>query len=140
MANGDPIAEEQILDLARMRMYRETLLCHAAHAIDTDVQFYALDRLRIASQADSTDPGAGSRTYVLPGGIRMESEHRPTILLMDYLIAASPRSVPLLQAAEHLERHGIPFDAELLVLLLRLVVSRMVELQTWQAPIARRDH
>ena len=138
LADGDPLAEEQLLDFVRMRTYRETLLCHAGRPIDRDLRLDAFDRLRLASQAEAGGGEAGPRVYTLPSGIQIQSEHPPTIALMEFLIAAWPESVPITETRAFLEANGIAFDGELLTLLLRLIVARMVDLHAWAAPVSRR--
>jgi SAM-dependent methyltransferase len=139
IANGDPIVQEQILDFARMRMYRETLLCHADRKVSSEVCLETLDRMRVASQAKSS-PGEGSvlRVFTLPGGIRMESQHAGTVVLMECLIEAWPQSVPFTQLKELLASKGIVLDQEFPTVMLRLAVARMVEFHTWAAPVSRR--
>jgi SAM-dependent methyltransferase/methyltransferase-like protein len=137
LAGGDRIAQEQILDFVRMRMYRETLLCRADHTISGDVCVEAFSRLRFGCAADSV-PGEGAvlRVYTLPGGLRMKSQHPGTVQLMETLIDSWPRSIPFAELEERLAAHGIVFDAEFLTLLLRLVVSRFVQVHAWQAPVS----
>jgi hypothetical protein len=139
LADGDPIAKEQILDFARMRMYRETLLCHADRSVSIELCLEAFSRLRMASQAKSS-PGEGAvlRVFTLPGGIRMESQHAGTVELMESLIEAWPQSVPFTQLGEVLAAKGIALDAEFSTVLLRLVVARMVELHAWAAPVSNQ--
>jgi len=144
LAKGDPIAEEQTLDFARMRMYRETLLCRADAAIRRDVDLRALKHLRLASPAqpapaadlDTETPGL--RVYTMPDDNRVECRHAGTILLMDLLVAAWPESVPMETVEQFFAGNGVPVDAEFLTMLFRLVISRMVRLSTWQAPVSRR--
>ena len=101
---GDPIVEEQTLDFARMRVYRETLLCGDGCAVDGDLCLEAFVRLRLASQAESSaGDGAGVRVFTLPGGIRMETGDAGTVELMEYLIEAWPRPVPFAELTEFLE-------------------------------------
>jgi SAM-dependent methyltransferase len=139
LANGDLIAQEQILDFARMRMYRETLLCHTDCTVSADLCLEAFSRLRLASQAESS-PGEGAvlRIFTLPRGLRMESQHAGTIAVMETLIAAWPQSVPFAQLEETLAAKGIAFDAELFTLLLRLTIARFVQLHAWEAPVSSR--
>lgn len=129
MAGGDRVAEEQIYDFARMRMYRETLLCHRERAVSGELCLEAVTRMRLASAARASD-GAGDvlRVFTLPGGIRMESRHAGTVRLMETLIAAWPRSVPFAELAVE--------DGAFFKLLLQLVVARMVELHVWQPPVS----
>ena len=136
LAAGDRVVEEQIYDFARMRMYRETLLCHADRAVSGEMCVEAFTRMRLASQATASD-GEGDvlRVFTLPGGIRMESRHRNTVLLMETLIEAWPRSVPFAELMETLGASGVEAGGEFFKLLLQLVVARMVELHVWQAPV-----
>ncbi|ADW69270.1 methyltransferase regulatory domain-containing protein [Granulicella tundricola] len=150
-ANGDPIAEEQSLDHARMRMYRETLLCHQGHDITWDLRLDALAHLRLSSRAELQPPAAsdedddaeyddGSRNYKLPDalhkGAGMDTRSPALILIMDHLIAAWPESVPMAQIERLLAGQGITFTAELVTLLLRLIFARMIHLHTWAAPVS----
>jgi SAM-dependent methyltransferase len=138
LADGDAIAEEQILDFARMRSYRETLLCHAACAVDKGLGLEAFGRLRLASQAESSaGEGDGLRVFTISGGMRIESRDAGMIAAMEYLIEAWPRSVAFAELAVFLEAKGVVLHAEFLKLLLRLAVSRMIELHAWEAPVSR---
>jgi len=140
--DGDRIAEEQFFDFARMRVYRETLLCHAEREWIGDLRLEALARMRLASPAESV-PGTGADlkslgVYTVPGGAEMKSQHRPTVELMEYLIEAWPESVPWAEVEGFLAAKGVAVDAELMKLLLQLVVTRMIELHAWAAPVSRR--
>jgi SAM-dependent methyltransferase len=138
LANGNLLAEEQILDFARMRRYRETLLCHSAATISTDLRLGAFPLLRFSSPAvysPGQRPGLG--VFSLPGGTQMESEHPATIAIMKFLIEAWPASIPFVQLGTFLDQQGIVRDAELYTLLLRLVVSHMIRLRAWPAPVSR---
>ena len=138
MSHHDPIAQEQVLDFARMRMYRETLLCHAERPLSTDLSIDLLDRLYLSSPVTSS-PGKDSvlRIYTLPGGVRMESSHPPTVALLEHLVAARSQALPFLDLATFLSSQGMELDAEFFRLLFQLVVSRMVELHGWAAPVSR---
>jgi SAM-dependent methyltransferase len=144
LAKGDPIAEEQTLDFARMRMYRETLLCHADLAVRRDVDLRALKHLRLASPAQPSpaeDPDTrppGLRVYTMPDENCIECYHTGTILLMDLLVAAWPESISMQTVEQFLADNGVAVDAELLTMLFRLVISRMIRLNAWQAPVARQ--
>jgi SAM-dependent methyltransferase len=139
IAGGDRVAQEQILDFARMRTYRETLLCHADCRVSGDLRLDALGKLRLSSQASaSAGEGAVLRVFTLPGGIRMESRDAGTVVLMERLIEAWPESVPWLRVEEMLAEAEIAMDGEFFRLLARLVVARMVELHAWAAPVSCR--
>ena len=139
LGEGDPIAEEQILDFARMRMYRETLLCHAGCTVARDLKLEAFGRLRLSSRAESS-PGeeAGVHGFAVAGGVRIQTQDKTTIALMERLIEAWPQSVPFAELVEFLEeKAGVP-DEEVPALLSRLVVSRVIELHAWSAPVSSR--
>jgi len=138
LAGGDPLAQEQMLDFARMRMYRQSLLCPQAAVFTYDLQADALRRLFMTSQAESTEgSSAGSRSYTLPGGLRIETVHPATIAVLDFLIARNPESVSFADVSAVLEQQGLLVPAELLMLIMRLVIARMIDLDAWQAPVTR---
>ena len=137
LGEGDPIAEEQALDFVRMRMYRETLLCHAGRAVSGALQIEASDRLLLASQAESSSDG-DLRVFSLPEGVEIKSRDRATAALMELLIEAWPRPVGFAELGEALEAKGLVLDAEFLMVVLRLAVTRMVELHAWAAPVSGR--
>jgi SAM-dependent methyltransferase len=131
------IAQEEIFDLIRMRMYRETLLCHAERAVSPVVNVEAFLRLRFGCDAKSA-PGEGEvlRVYTQPGGLQMKSSHPNTVRLMEMLIESWPRSIPYAELEERLGAEGVVFDAEFFALMLRLIVARFVRLHAWQAPVS----
>ncbi|HEX3469643.1 MAG TPA: class I SAM-dependent methyltransferase [Silvibacterium sp.] len=134
----DIIAQEQVLDFMRMRMYRETLLCHTEREIARDFPAGALRQLFFASQAMST-PGEApdAKVFTLPGGIRMETAHPATIALMEQLEAAWPRALSFAEIEPSLAERGVVLDSEGATLLMRLAVAKMIELRAWRAPVAR---
>ena len=136
--NHDRIAQEQFLDFARMRVYRETLLCHAARESVGDLRLDAFARMRLASPAESR-PGTGAdlRVFTVPGGAEMKSQHQTTVDVMEFLIQAWPESVPFAELQGFLNAKGVAVDGELMKLLLQLVVARMIELHAWAAPVSR---
>ncbi len=138
-SQGDVIAEEQILDFARMRTYRETLLCHTGLTVSSDLRLAAFGRLRLASPAESSQgEAAGVKVYTMSSGAHMESQHDGTVTLMEALIAAWPQSVPFADVAALLERKRIALQADFYTLLLRLTITHMIELHAWAAPVSSR--
>jgi SAM-dependent methyltransferase len=136
-AGSDVIAREQLLDFARMRMFRETLLCHQEREVRRDMPVDAFRRLRFASQAiSSTGEVPADRVFTLPGGIKMETAHPGVNALMEQLIASWPRAVPFDQLEPTLARHGLGLIGDSAPMLLRLAVTRMIELSNWTAPVA----
>ncbi|WP_263382288.1 class I SAM-dependent methyltransferase [Granulicella arctica] len=139
MAHGDWLAEEQILDFARMRKYRETLLCRTDRPVTIDLRLDRLSLLRFASPAQvATAADPAKRVFILPNTLQMESQHPGTIALLDHLIAAWPSSVPFAEIASLLTSNDVALDAEFFTLLIRLVVARVITLHTWKAPVSSR--
>jgi SAM-dependent methyltransferase len=137
-AGGDLIAQEQMLDFVRMRMYRETLLCRADRVVCRDFSLKYLRRLWFASQATSTQgDGGGTRIYTLPGGIKMEAGHPATIALMEQLTAAWPHAIRFEDIEPQLTEAGLVLDSEVSDVLMRLAVAKMIELHAWNPPFAR---
>jgi SAM-dependent methyltransferase len=138
LAPDDLIAQEQLFDAIRMRMYRETLLCHAERTVNPELTLEHFGRLRLASRA-TVSPGSdpASRCFTLPGGTQIESRHPATTALLEYLISAWPASIPFPQVAQFLAAKGIAIDGPLFILIFQLVVSRTVELHAWTPPLSR---
>jgi hypothetical protein len=136
-AGDDLVQQEQLLDFLRIRMYRETLLCRANVALRRDFPAPGLGQLLYASQA-TPEPGEtpNARVFTLPGGARMEASHPAVIALLDELARCWPFALSLDQLAPHLAGTGFALDAPGVALLIRLAISRMIELRAWQAPLA----
>jgi hypothetical protein len=136
-AAGDPIAREQILDFLRLRMFRETLLCHREVNIARDMPVSQFRKLRFSSPTVSS-PGEseGSRKFTLPGGISIETSHAGVVTAMEQLIAAWPRTLGFDQIEPALAANGLSLEAAGASTLLRLAISRMAELHTWSPPVA----
>jgi SAM-dependent methyltransferase len=135
-AGGDFLRLEQSLDFARMRAYRETLLVKEGNIPQRDFAAENLRRLLFASRT-MAEPGksAGSTTFVLPGGIRMESNHPGLKVLLEELQDAWPRALSFAELEPKLAAAGFVLDDEGRALLVRLAVARMIELRTWNAPV-----
>jgi SAM-dependent methyltransferase len=138
LAEGDPIAKEQILDFVRMRGYRETLLCHANLTPSLEIRMDVIQRLNLSSQAVSS-PGdsEGSRTYTLPDGLEMKATDTTSITVMEYLISSWPEAVPFTELEEVLAQQGIQSDPDFRTLLLRMASARMVQFHIWNAPVSK---
>jgi PKMT, C-terminal winged helix domain len=126
-----------MLDFMRMRPYRETLLCKADRPLR---RYFAADdfkRLLFASQAAPCEgEAAGSNAFEVPGGARIESNHPGVIRLLEALGKAWPRALNFEELVSRVEGTGLTFDGEGATLLMRLAVSRMMELRAWRAPLA----
>jgi methyltransferase-like protein len=136
-AGDDILKQEQMLDFARMRGYRETLLCRAEHIVRRDFPVEHLRRLLLASPVKST-PGetSGATIFQLADGIKMESNHAGAIALLEVLEAAWPRVLSFDELEPRIAATGFAFDGDGVTLLMRLVVAKMVELHAWRAPVA----
>ena len=136
-APDDPIAREQLLDFLRLRMFRETLLCRRELEVNRDMPVGQFRRLRFSSQTVSS-PGesAGGRKFTLAGGISMETSHPGVIEVMEQLIAAWPHTLSFDQIGPTLAGHGILLESGGAPTLLRLAISRMIELHAWSPPVS----
>jgi SAM-dependent methyltransferase len=136
--SNDLLAQEQLLDLARMRMYRETLLCRAHHQLKRRFPPESFDRLLFASSARS-EPGkdAASRFYQLSDDKRLHCTHEATIAVMEPLIAAWPHTLRYDELVPILARHGLAEADKAAMLLLQLAITQMLELHTWEPPLAK---
>jgi len=132
MAGPDFLRHEQMLDFVRMRAYRETLVCRPGRGIRRGFPPEHFRRLLFATQA-APAPGQGGNptAFVMPGGMRMESNHPKVSALLLALGAAWPRAVSWDELEPRLARVGLALDADGVGLIMRLSIARMVELRTW---------
>jgi hypothetical protein len=139
IARGDDLKKEQLLDYARMRAYRETLLCRQKHSVSREIAAEQLRRLSLASQA-MAEPGQteGATAFVLPGGARMESNHRGVTALLRELIAAWPHAVAFRDLEPLLTDTELGLEAGGGAMLIRLMIAKMIELRAWSPPLAKR--
>jgi SAM-dependent methyltransferase len=137
LAGDDFLRQEQMLDFARMRMFRETLLCRAERAVRRDFPVECLRRLLLASPARST-PGEtpGAKVFTLPSGVKMESNYPSVIALLEALEAAWPSALSLDEMEPQLAKAGFSLDGEGASLLMRLAAAKMIEFHAWSAPVA----
>jgi SAM-dependent methyltransferase len=133
----DLLTQEQLLDLARMRPYRETLLCCAHHQLKRKFPPESFDRLLFASPATS-EPGedASSRFYKLSGDKKLHCTHAPTIAVMEKLITVWPHTLRYDELRPILEEHGMATLDKAAILLLQLAITQMIELHTWTPLLA----
>jgi hypothetical protein len=136
IAGEDRVAREQVLDFARMRLYRETLLVRSQPGIRPQPLPEALVQMRLASTAGSAagdQPGA--RVYTLQGGVKVGSSQPAAIAVMERLIAAWPRTVPFAEIGGILGDHGIA-EEPAAHLLLQMAMSRLLDLHLWEPAVA----
>jgi hypothetical protein len=110
MAAGDRIAEEQYLDFARARRFRQTLLCHAGRTLSkgTPAGCYA------TSSAREVEDGV----FVSDSGVRMATNHPALVAYSRQLTSLWPGSMPVepdeaelareLFRADLIDLHGFP--------------------------------
>lgn len=136
-ASGDIVKQEQILDFARMRGYRETLLCREECVVRRDFTAENLRRLLRASPATSAPGEApGAKVFRLPDGSHLESSHEGAIALLGKLEAAWPRSLSFEDIGPQIGEAGLTLDEEGTDLLMQLAAAKMIELHAWRAPVA----
>jgi SAM-dependent methyltransferase len=136
-APGDLVKQEQMLDYARMRVYRETLLCRAGLRLRRDYAPADFRRLLFASPAHvAFGEAAGAMVFSLPDGIRMETNHPAVCALLSHLQQAWPRALKWDEIEPVLALAGFTLNAEGVALLMRLAVTTLLELQAWRAPVA----
>jgi len=136
-APEDILKQEQMLDFARMRLYRETLLCRANHSLRRDFPAEHFRKLLLASPAVSTrNEASGAISFVLPGGIKMETSHPGVNSLLMRLEAAWPHSLSFADIEPTLAGSGLALDTATTLLLMRLVVAKFVEIHSWNAPVS----
>lgn len=137
LAGSDVVALEQMLDFARMRMFRETLLVHAGQPVQRELVAESLHSMRFASQATAAerDP-SGTQVYTLADGLRVGSEDAPAIAVMERLIAAWPGTLGYAELRDVLAAAGVAAEASVDRLLQQMAVTRMIELHMWEAPVA----
>lgn len=135
--SSDLRAQEQLLDLARMRPYRETLLCRAHHTLKRKFPPESFDRLLFASPAVSeAGEEASSRLYKFTGDMKLHCTHAPTIAVMEKLIAAWPHTLGYDELKPILEEHGMADKDTAALMLLHLAIVQMIELHAWNPPLA----
>jgi SAM-dependent methyltransferase len=134
---GDVLKQEQMMDFARMRVFRETLLCRAECVVRRDFPAEHLRRLLVASQSSSA-PGqaVGAKFFSTPTGIKVETNHTGVIALMEMLEEAWPHALPLEELEPRLAEAGLVLDTEGAALLMQLAVARLIVFHAWKAPLA----
>lgn len=137
VSGGDFLAAEQLLDYARMRKYRESLLCRADRAVRRDYPSVYFRRLLLASQAAmSPSEKAGAVIFTLSSGIKMESNHPVAIALLSELTKAWPRALAYEELEPRLAAAGFALDANGVALLMRLAVAKFIHLHAWRPLLA----
>jgi SAM-dependent methyltransferase len=136
-SGGDWIKKEQIFDFCRIRPYRETLLCKAGRPVRHEYFPESFTSLLLASAATSK-PGEkpGAKVFELSTGANMETNHPAVIWLLEELGKAWPRALSVRELLPSFEERGVHLDPAGGLLLMRLAISKMIELRAWNAPLA----
>jgi methyltransferase-like protein len=136
LTGDDVIAGEQALDFLRMRMFRETLLCHGEREIRRGHTLEQLHRLNYASQATSTpSEKSGARVFTIPSGIKMETTQPAVIALVEQLEEAWPRGLSFAEL-EPCFSEACFSPHEGAALLMHLTKAGLIQLHAWKAPVA----
>lgn len=136
-AGDDVVAQEQMKDFARIRVFRETLLCRKGVAVKRDFAAEDLRRLRVSSQATSAPGEAeGTRVFTLQAGVKLETNHGGVIALLERLETVFPRSLSVEELEPHLAEAGMMVDSEGAAVLRQLALARLITFHAWKAPLA----
>jgi SAM-dependent methyltransferase len=141
-AGPDPLRQEQALDYVRARIFRETLITHAVPDSGAERIFDPnpahLPHLLFASAAiSSPSEAAGSTCFTLSSGPRTDINHPTAVAVLCALEAAWPLALSLDELYEQTAGSGFEPDETGLRLILRLVISQLVELRAWNPPAVR---
>ena len=135
LAGDDCAAQEYLFDFIRMRMYRETILVRTGPALRQKMTAAAVPQMRFTSAliaAETDQPGA--RSWLLPGGARVNCTQEPVIAVVDRLTAAWPRALGYLEVEEVLTSAGL-LREQVPGLLLQMAMARFLDLHLWEPPV-----
>jgi methyltransferase-like protein/SAM-dependent methyltransferase len=115
----DVVSREQYLDFLLHRMFRQTLLCHEAVAVNHILAAERLESLWIASPATCTsqipDPGSNqAEAFAGPGGLSVNVAHPLSKAALLYLARIWPKAVSIetLRAEARTMLSGLPAAVE----------------------------
>jgi len=133
----DTILTEQMLDFVRLRQFRETLLCRSDLKVSREFKWERFRNLVVTSET-LAEPGKepGATAFVLAGGARMEMNHPGLVGAMTKLTEAWPRAIPFAEVEADLAATVKDMKNDGTGLLMRLVIAQMIELRTWNPPLA----
>lgn len=96
LATDDRLRREALLDQLRMRTFRQTLLCHAAHELGDPPQPQRLEGLAVSIQAQASEPGEDGRvTFTGANGSNLTTDHGAVIAALERVVAAWPAILPV---------------------------------------------
>jgi SAM-dependent methyltransferase len=124
----DLIAREQYLDFFKGRMFRQTLLCHAAVERREPEPALVAGMLAATPARAVGEPGEGRVEFRGPGGAALTTDLALAKTAMLRLGEAWPRALPV----SALTRSAPPGDAQALhEVLLRAYAANLVQLHVW---------
>lgn len=137
VSGGDFLEQEQMLDFARARKYRETLLSRADRTVSREFEGGNFRRLMFTTPATSA-PGEsqGATIFTLPSGIKMESNHPVATGLLRQLEKAAPHALTLEEVERSMAGTKFTLGNDEVTLLMRLAVSKFIGLHGWRARLA----
>ena len=134
----DLIAQEQMFDFARMRSYRETLLCREHHQLKRKFPPASFDRFLFASPiASEPAENESARFYTIATGSKLHCVQASTIAVLEKLISAWPHALTFGELIAVLAEHGAVESEKVALLLLQLATAQMLELHLWTPPLAK---
>jgi SAM-dependent methyltransferase len=144
----DAVAREQYLDFFKNRMFRQTLLCHAAVPVRRELDDAQLERLAISSPAQPEGERAqapdGEETFVTPEGFSLTTSEPHVRAAMHALATAWPGALDfaaLLGRAHAAAGEGVAVElvaGRLRHVLLQAHLARIVLLHGCAAPVSAR--
>jgi len=90
----DPVAREQLIDFLKQRMFRQTLLCRAAVALDRTPSLQRIARLAASGQIDAVpEEGSERVTFGGSGAAKVTTDHPLLLEALRRIGAAWPGAV-----------------------------------------------
>lgn len=134
-AGPDPLRQEQALDYVRARIFRESLLTHAGPERILDPNPAHLPHLLFASVAVSSPGEAPNSTrFTLANGAHTDIQHPVVVAVLRALEAAWPQELSLDELCRQTAGSTFAPDETGLRLILRLLISELIELRAWRTP------
>lgn len=141
---ADAVVREQYLDFFKNRMFRQTLLCHAAVPVQRELDGAVVERCAISSQARPAGERTldGEETFETPDGFAMNTSEPHVCAAMHALADAWPGSLDFAALLAHAAAAAGPGAPEELVaerlrdVLLHAYLARIVLLHSSPPPVA----
>jgi len=143
VAQGDVIKYQQYLDFLVFRGFRRTLLCHREIKLERSQFLERVQTLLVASPLgkSSVEPDGGVVFTKRHGSASVTTNNPIVCLALERLEAEWPRAMPFSKLSVEVaaqvpweQREEVP--TELAQGLLKLAANKLVDLRTYQAPLA----